>query len=195
MTASPWKEAITAARKGESGRENVNSRCRSTRRMDISRKSEIPTCAVFNLDLSQDRGLHPIVDFLAMDEIGFQPYSLRVFGCHDYFLPADSRPHAQAAPHLYAHDRILEREAGGFVRGAGREGSDNAEVFLVAATLTDSVPAPAFPCRPGMIPAPPDTHTPSVPTGTRRSAGSRGPRRPPRPRTPAGRRSATTPGP
>jgi hypothetical protein len=28
-TASPWKAAMTAARKGESGRENVNSRCRS----------------------------------------------------------------------------------------------------------------------------------------------------------------------
>jgi len=27
-TASPWKEAMTAARRGESGRENVNSRCR-----------------------------------------------------------------------------------------------------------------------------------------------------------------------
>ena len=27
-TASPWKEAMTAARKGGSGRKNVNSRCR-----------------------------------------------------------------------------------------------------------------------------------------------------------------------
>jgi len=37
MTVSPWKEAITAARKGESGRENVNSRCRSSEAMGNAR--------------------------------------------------------------------------------------------------------------------------------------------------------------
>jgi hypothetical protein len=35
-TASPWKEAMTAARKGESGRENVNSRCRPAKRMETA---------------------------------------------------------------------------------------------------------------------------------------------------------------
>jgi hypothetical protein len=35
-TASPWKEAMTAARKGESGRENVNSRCHPAKRTETA---------------------------------------------------------------------------------------------------------------------------------------------------------------
>jgi hypothetical protein len=35
-TASPWKEAMTAARKGESGRENINSGCRPAKRMETA---------------------------------------------------------------------------------------------------------------------------------------------------------------
>ena len=37
VATSPWKEAMTAARKGESGRENVDSRCRSSEAMGNAR--------------------------------------------------------------------------------------------------------------------------------------------------------------
>ena len=83
-TASPWKEAMTAARKGESGRENVNSRCRPAKRMKTALAEELGKAhrvgvEVLLADLSIEEGISrverrvaelPVLDLL-VNNAGF----------------------------------------------------------------------------------------------------------------------------